>query len=59
MAFVVARPGATSTEEDIIAWSRDQIANYKAPRVVRFVEALPLNATGKVIKDALRDQAAR
>ena len=58
MAFVVGRPGATSTAEDIITWSRDQMANYKVPRVVRFVDALPLNATGKVIKDALREQVA-
>ena len=58
MAFVVGRPGSSSTPEDIITWSRDQMANYKVPRVVRFVDALPLNATGKVVKDALREQAA-
>ena len=34
------------------------MANYKVPRVVEIVDALPLNATGKVLKDVLRDQAA-
>jgi acyl-CoA synthetase (AMP-forming)/AMP-acid ligase II len=34
------------------------MANYKVPRVVELVDALPLNATGKVLKDVLRDQAA-
>jgi len=58
MAFVVRRPGATTTGPDIISWCRDQIANYKVPRVVRLVDALPLNATGKVMKDVLRQQAA-
>ncbi len=54
MAFVVKRPGAVSTAADIIAWSREQIANYKVPRAVEFLDALPLNATGKVVKDELR-----
>jgi HIP---CoA ligase len=56
MAFVVAS-GDTSGE-DIIEWSRNEMANYKVPRVVEVVEALPLNATGKVLKEVLRDQAA-
>ena len=34
------------------------MANYKVPRVVEIVDALPLNATGKVLKEVLRDQAA-
>ena len=58
MAFVVRRPGSTSTADDIIQWSRDQMANYKAPRAVEFVDELPQNATGKVVKDALRERAA-
>ena len=56
MAFVVVS-GDTSGD-DIIEWSRREMANYKVPRVVEIVEALPLNATGKVLKDVLRDQAA-
>jgi acyl-CoA synthetase (AMP-forming)/AMP-acid ligase II len=58
MAFVVLEPGTTATPEQIIAWSRDQMANYKVPRVVEVIDALPLNATGKVIKDELRARAS-
>ena len=59
MAFVVPKPGATLTPEAIIAWCREQMANYKVPRFVELVDALPMNATGKVTKFALRERAAR
>ena len=58
MAFVVLEPGTSATGEEIVAWSREQMANYKAPRVVEIVDALPLNATGKVVKDELRVRAS-
>jgi acyl-CoA synthetase (AMP-forming)/AMP-acid ligase II len=58
MAFVVLRPGATATPDELIAWSREHMANFKAPRRVEIVDALPLNATGKVLKFELRDRAA-
>lgn len=59
MAFVVRAPGSTPTgtaltEDGIIAWARDEMANFKVPRRVAFVDALPLNAMGKVVKDELR-----
>jgi HIP---CoA ligase len=54
MAFAVVRPDAPVTGPDIISWSRDQMANYKVPRVVELVTELPVNATGKVMKDVLR-----
>jgi HIP---CoA ligase len=54
MAFVVLRAGATTTGDDVIAWSRDQMANYKVPRCVEVLDVLPLNATGKVMKAELR-----
>jgi len=54
MAFVVLSPGAAATSPDIISWAREQMANYKVPRAVEIVDALPLNATGKVQKDLLR-----
>ena len=57
MAFVVPRPGASIDPDELIAWSRERMANYKAPRRVAVVEALPLNATGKVLKYELREQA--
>jgi acyl-CoA synthetase (AMP-forming)/AMP-acid ligase II len=56
MAFVVVSGDVSG--QDIIGWSRNEMANYKVPRAVEIVEALPLNATGKVLKDVLRDQAA-
>ena len=58
MAFVVVRPGADVTSEAIIAWSREEMANYKVPRAVELVDELPLNATGKVEKNVLRERAA-
>ena len=57
-AFVVAAPGAEASGEEIIAWCREQMANYKVPRYVEFVDALPLNASGKVLKFELRERAA-
>nr|WP_093775448.1 FadD3 family acyl-CoA ligase [Streptomyces sp. yr375] len=53
-AYVVRRPGATATADDLIAWSRREMANYKVPRVVVFVAELPRNASGKVVKGELR-----
>ena len=44
---------ATTTEAELVAWGREQMAGYKYPRVVAFVEALPMTATGKVLKRAL------
>ncbi|HET6663843.1 MAG TPA: FadD3 family acyl-CoA ligase [Acidimicrobiales bacterium] len=56
-AFVVPRTGATIDEAGLIAWCRDRMANYKVPRSVQVVDALPLNASGKVLKYVLREQA--
>ena len=58
VAFVVPTAGATVDPDGLIAWSRDQMANYKVPRRVVVVDALPLNASGKVLKYELREQAA-
>jgi acyl-CoA synthetase (AMP-forming)/AMP-acid ligase II len=56
-AFVVLRPGASAAPDEIISWSRDQMANYKVPRAVEIVGELPLNAVGKVLKYQLRERA--
>ncbi|MFF2899826.1 FadD3 family acyl-CoA ligase [Streptomyces sp. NPDC057966] len=56
-AYVVRRPGATTTADDLIAWSRREMANYKVPRAVEFMEQLPRNASGKVVKGELRGRA--
>jgi acyl-CoA synthetase (AMP-forming)/AMP-acid ligase II len=58
MAFVVTRSGDPAVGAEILAWCRDQIANYKVPRAIEIVDELPLNATGKVVKDELRARAA-
>ncbi|WP_310774576.1 3-((3aS,4S,7aS)-7a-methyl-1,5-dioxo-octahydro-1H-inden-4-yl)propanoate--CoA ligase FadD3 [Mycobacterium sp. Z3061] len=56
-AFVVTRPGAVLDEASVIAYTREHLANFKAPRSVRFVDALPRNAGGKVLKPQLRELA--
>jgi acyl-CoA synthetase (AMP-forming)/AMP-acid ligase II len=56
MAFVVPRPGEAVDPDGLVSWCRDQMANYKVPRHVEVVEALPLNASGKVLKFELRDR---
>jgi HIP---CoA ligase len=54
-AFIVVKVGQTAvTADELIAWSRDRMAGFKVPRFVEFLEQLPLNATGKVMKDRLR-----
>jgi acyl-CoA synthetase (AMP-forming)/AMP-acid ligase II len=55
-AFVVCRRGAVelATADGLIAWSRERMAGYKVPRYVEFLDELPTNATGKVVKDRLR-----
>ncbi|MDP3858618.1 MAG: FadD3 family acyl-CoA ligase [Stagnimonas sp.] len=49
-AYITLRPGQSLDEKTLIAWCREQMANYKVPRHVAIVEALPLNASGKVMK---------
>ena len=57
MAFVVVRPDSPTSAGDIALWSRERMANYKVPRRVEVVDELPVNATGKVVKDVLRQRA--
>ncbi len=56
-AFVVLEGGPPIDPAAIIDWARDEMANYKVPRSVEFLGALPVNATGKVVKDELRARA--
>ncbi|MCB9419461.1 MAG: long-chain fatty acid--CoA ligase [Ardenticatenaceae bacterium] len=53
-AFVVRKEGATATEEEIIAWAKENMAAYKYPREIVFRDTLPMNATGKILKTELR-----
>ncbi len=52
-AFLILNAGASVTEEEIVAWAREEMAGYKYPRVVEFVDALPMTATGKILKREL------
>ncbi|MGH8435609.1 MAG: AMP-binding enzyme, partial [Pseudomonas sp.] len=58
MAFLLPTPGSAIEAPALLAWCREQMANYKVPRRVQVVQALPLNASGKVTKHALRELAA-
>ncbi|GAA4389920.1 long-chain fatty acid--CoA ligase [Actinomadura verrucosospora] len=53
-AYVIRTPGATVTEDELVAWGREQFANYKYPRIVEFRDELPMTATGKILKRELR-----
>ena len=54
VAFVVLRDGATTTEADLLERCRSQLAKFKVPRAVTFIDALPRNPSGKVLKRELR-----
>lgn len=54
-AVVALKPGAERDPEDIIAFARTRIAAFKAPKSVDFVEALPRNASGKILRRELRE----
>jgi acyl-CoA synthetase (AMP-forming)/AMP-acid ligase II len=57
MAFVVSTRGPPLEPAELMEWARGEMANCKVPRFVEIVEALPVNATGKVVKDELRARA--
>ena len=57
-AFVVPAPGHEPTEADLRAFARSRLAGYKVPKTVHIVSALPLGATGKILKRSLREQFA-
>ena len=52
-AYVILNAGATTTAEDLVAWSKEQMAAYKYPRVVEVADGLPMTATGKILKREL------
>ena len=56
-AFVVQEGAGNLDEKSVVDWCRNEMANYKVPRSVRFLDALPMNATGKVAKPELRSLA--
>ena len=54
-AWVKLRPGESATEEEIRGFCRGQIAHYKVPRYVKFVDGFPMTVTGKVQKFVMRE----
>jgi len=53
-AFVVARAGSDIDETSLKQWARGNMANYKIPKIIKFCDTLPLNASGKILKTELR-----
>ncbi|MEU2930995.1 hypothetical protein ABZ636_39265 [Streptomyces sp. NPDC007251] len=53
-ACVVLTPEAELSQQDLISWCKQEMASYKYPRLIEFVDALPTNATGKILKRELR-----
>ena len=53
-AFIILKQGATVTEVDMVVWSKQNMADYKYPRLIEFRTELPMTATGKVLKSELR-----
>ncbi len=53
MAFVILDAGAATTEQELLAWGREQMAAYKYPRIIELVDALPMTSTGKILKREL------
>ena len=56
-AYVVQREGAALSEAEVVAFLREQLANFKVPRSVELVTDLPRNLAGKVLKAELRERA--
>ena len=52
-AFVILKDGASVTEEELVAWGKEQMAGYKYPRIIEFRDDLPMTATGKILKREL------
>jgi O-succinylbenzoic acid--CoA ligase len=55
LAAVKLQPGASPSADDLISFCRERLAGYKIPRHIRFVEAIPRNAAGKIVRATLRE----
>jgi HIP---CoA ligase len=54
-AFIILKPNQSLEEDSLLQWSKENMANYKVPREIKFVEELPTNAAGKVMKYLLKE----
>lgn len=59
MACLVLKPDSNAEADDIQAWGKERLGSHKYPRVVRLFDALPMTATGKILKRELRDQLTK
>ena len=57
-AYVVADPAASLTEQAVKAWVRERLAGYKVPRLVTFVDSVPRDDGGKILRRKVREQYA-
>jgi len=55
-AWIIAKPGQSVTEDEVSDFCKGQIAHYKVPRYIRFVDAFPMTVTGKIQKFRIREQ---
>jgi fatty-acyl-CoA synthase len=56
LACVVLKPGTSAAPDELIAFLRGQLAGYKVPQSVEFLDALPVSAAGKILKRDLRER---
>jgi long-chain acyl-CoA synthetase len=56
-AVIVLKPGKTASPDAIVAWCKERMAAYKYPRLVEIAQALPMTATGKILKRELKHTA--
>ena len=55
LAIIVPKEGKNPSEESIIAWSKEKIAGYKCPKSIAYLDALPRNPSGKILRKDLRE----
>jgi len=58
MACIALKPGASATSDEIVAFCRESLTEYKVPRIVEIRETLPMSAVGKILYRVLRDEHA-
>lgn len=54
-SYVVIKSGHTLTEDEVLAYCRDRMANFKCPKYIAFIDEIPKGPTGKLLRRALRD----
>jgi long-chain acyl-CoA synthetase len=54
-AFIVTKPGEALTEEDVVSYCKNNLAAYKVPKLIEFIDELPKSAVGKILRRKLKD----